>query len=57
MSEAWLAFMKNGDPSTERLLWPPYTEDNRERMQFDAVSKAVAIDDAGLLDLNPMKSI
>ena len=34
--DAWIAFIKNGDPSTPILgFWPPYSTDERAVMNFD----------------------
>ena len=49
MSEAWLAFMKNGDPSTKELPWEPYTVEHKTRMQFDGQSRMNRTDDTELL--------
>ena len=48
MSEAWLAFMKNGDPSTKELPWEPYTVEHKTRMQFDGQSRMNRTDDTEL---------
>lgn len=34
VSNAWLAFMKTGDPSTEKLKWTPYQKKDPCRMVF-----------------------
>lgn len=36
MSEAWIAFAKEGDPNHPGIpAWKPYTLENRETMIFD----------------------
>jgi para-nitrobenzyl esterase len=46
MSEAWLAFARNGDPSTPGLTsWPAYTLERRATMIFD--QKCYVEDDPG----------
>lgn len=36
MSEAWIAFTRNGNPSHKGIPnWAPYTMENRETMIFD----------------------
>ena len=51
VSEAWLSFMKNGDPSTPELAWEPYDEEGRTRMIFDEDCRMCDISDQELLDL------
>lgn len=34
VSEAWLSFMKTGSPSTEGLVWKPYSKEHPWRMIF-----------------------
>ena len=51
MSEAWLSFMKNGDPSTKELVWEPYTVEHKTRMQFDQCSRMNQSDDTEMLQL------
>ena len=35
MAGAWAAFMRTGDPSTERYPWPAFTVEDKETMIFD----------------------
>jgi len=51
MSEAWLAFMEKGNPSTDKLSWEPYTWERKVRMQFDTVSSITGKDDTELMEL------
>jgi para-nitrobenzyl esterase len=45
MSEAWIAFARDGDPNHAGLPdWPPYTTDGRATMLFDRGACAVATD-------------
>ncbi|MCJ8011634.1 carboxylesterase/lipase family protein [Paenibacillus sp. KQZ6P-2] len=41
MQDAWVAFAKSGNPSTEKLNWPAYEEDKRWTMLFAEKSGAV----------------
>jgi para-nitrobenzyl esterase len=38
MMDAWLAFAKAGNPSTDRADWVPYDQQRRATMVFDKVS-------------------
>ena len=41
MSEAWIAFARNGDPKHSGIpTWKPYTIENRETMLFDVPCRA-----------------
>jgi len=41
MSEAWIAFARNGDPNHPGIpTWKPYTIENRETMLFDVPCRA-----------------
>ena len=51
VSDAWLAFMENGDPSTPALSWRPYTTNDRCRMQFAERSHMTAEPDDLLMEL------
>lgn len=51
ISDAWLAFMEKGDPSTEKLSWVPYTIKDRARMNFAETSEMTAEDDRELMEL------
>jgi para-nitrobenzyl esterase len=39
MSDAWLAFAREGDPSTATLPWPRYDIHKRPTMLFDRNSQ------------------
>jgi para-nitrobenzyl esterase len=42
MSDAWLAFARNGSPNTKSLPdWPAYTSEKRATMLFDVASRVV----------------
>jgi para-nitrobenzyl esterase len=42
MSDAWLAFARNGSPNTKSLPdWPVYTSEKRATMLFDVNSRVV----------------
>lgn len=41
MSEAWIAFARNGDPSTPELPWPAYNLQSRPTMIFNVESAVV----------------
>lgn len=51
VSGAWLAFMREGDPSTEDLPWPAYTAERHCRMEFSEQSRVTDADDSELLAL------
>ena len=51
VSDAWLSFMKTGDPSTPALKWEPYTERNKARMKFAETSGMTDADDCLLISL------
>ena len=51
VSEAWLAFMKNSDPSTDSLKWTPYTKEQPDRMIFAEECKMDSTNDSKLLRL------
>ena len=51
VSEAWLAFMRTGDPSTDKLEWLPYTGEDPQRMMFAKVCGSRKVDDRKLLAL------
>ena len=51
ISDAWLAFMRTGDPSTEKLAWEPYQHDGMQRMIFSEKSHMDASDDRELMEL------
>ena len=40
MSDAWIAFARNGSPQTAGLPWPAYTLEKRSTMLFDETSRA-----------------
>merc|ERR1719330_1988907 len=43
MSDAWIAFIRTGDPSTAALgEWPQYDTTSRQTMQFDLTSSLVS---------------
>jgi para-nitrobenzyl esterase len=42
MSQAWINFARNGDPSQRDLAWPQYSAQSRETMIFDVESVAVS---------------
>jgi para-nitrobenzyl esterase len=35
MSDSWIAFARNGNPSSPALPWPAYTRDGRQIMVFN----------------------
>jgi para-nitrobenzyl esterase len=42
MSEAFIAFARNGDPNNSKLPhWPPYDLSRRATMAFDLVPKVI----------------
>ena len=49
VSDAWLAFMRTGNPSTPQLPWTPYTPSDRCRMIFAEQSGLTSADDTELL--------
>ena len=52
ISRAWVTFAKTGSPSTDTLVWEPYTNDQPQLMMFDEDSSGMAPEkDALLLDL------
>lgn len=51
VSEAWLAFMRTGNPSTEDLEWAAYTEEKPVRMTFAKTCGMTAKNDQKLLHL------
>lgn len=51
VSEAWLAFMKTGNPSTHHLQWAPFTKENPQRMIFAEKCGMETKDDTELLEL------
>ena len=51
VSDAWLAFMEKGDPSTPELNWRQYTSADRCRMQFAEKSKMNDVPDDLLMEL------
>jgi para-nitrobenzyl esterase len=42
MMDAWLAFARTGDPSTDELPWPEYDADTRPTVVFGATSRVEA---------------
>lgn len=48
---AWVQFARTGSPSQEGLEWLPYTEEGKETMVFDVVSKMRSLDDMQLREL------
>lgn len=42
ISDAWIAFARHGDPSTQALAWPAYETRQRQTMLFDRTSRAVS---------------
>ena len=51
ISDAWLAFMRTGNPSTEKLRWEPFTHDGMQRMVFAEVSRMESSDDREMMEL------
>ena len=51
VSEAWLSFMKTGDPSTDELQWKPYSRSCMNRMQLDEKCFITSADDTEMLKL------
>lgn len=51
ISNAWLAFMRTGTPSTDTLPWKPYSEEKPHRMIFAETCGMEEKDDAELLSL------
>lgn len=48
VADAWLAFAKNGDPSTRYLEWKPYTTDEKNITILDRNSKTTILGDENL---------
>ena len=42
MSQAWINFARNGDPSQRGLEWPAYSTSDRQTMIFDVASQVVS---------------
>lgn len=57
VSNAWLAFMKTGNPSTGELIWTPYTKEHPDRMIFAEECGMEEQDDIELLQLIGKASI
>jgi para-nitrobenzyl esterase len=53
VSQAWINFAKNGNPSQPGLEWKPYTKEDPQAMVFDTVSESVALRDDKLVSLLP----
>jgi para-nitrobenzyl esterase len=51
MANAFLAFAKTGNPSTEELEWKPYTAEEKNIMLFDVDSKCTILNDEALYTL------
>ena len=51
MMNAWVQFACTGDPSTEDLRWPSYTESHPDTMLFETHSHYAEKHDAELLDI------
>ncbi len=51
VADAYLAFMRTGNPSTEKLEWKPYTPDEKNIMVFSAESKCKVLGDEKLYTL------
>ena len=51
VADAFLAFAKTGDPSTESLEWKPYTEEEKNIMVFDENSECTILGDEELCNL------
>jgi para-nitrobenzyl esterase len=41
MSQAWVNFARNGDPSTAKLSWPAFNANQRATMLFDGKSRVI----------------
>jgi len=55
VSQAWVNFARNGNPSQQGLTWKPYSLAGRETMVFDTVSEVRSVDDDKLLSLLPQQ--
>ena len=53
VSQAWINFARNGNPSQPGLEWKPYTKEDPQAMVFDTVSQSVARRDDKLVSLLP----
>lgn len=53
VSQAWINFARNGNPSQPGLEWKPYTKEDPQAMVFDTVSQSVALRDDKLVSLLP----
>lgn len=51
VASAWAAFAKNGDPSTDSLVWKPYTDDEKNITILDKNSETRILGDEHLIDL------
>ncbi|MDD3403507.1 MAG: carboxylesterase family protein [Hespellia sp.] len=51
VSDAWIAFMQTGNPSTDELMWKPYRKDDPCRMKFAEECGMEEKDDSELLRL------
>ena len=51
ISEAWIAFMSTGNPSTSKLAWKPYRTREKARMIIDEKCFVTMEDDRELLEL------
>lgn len=51
VSNAWLAFMKSGNPSTPSLEWEPHTASGKCRMLFAEESRMTDTDDSEMIRL------
>jgi para-nitrobenzyl esterase len=41
VADAWIAFARNGNPSTPSLRWPAYTRDGRQIMVLNNECRTV----------------
>ena len=51
VADAFLAFAKTGDPSTDSLEWKPYTAEEKNVMLFDETSECKVLGDEDLCSL------
>ena len=51
VSGAWLAFMENGNPSTDQLEWKPFSKESSACMVFDETSRMENRDDRKLQEM------
>jgi para-nitrobenzyl esterase len=45
MSDVWVSFAKDGNPSIKKLSWEPYNPETKPTMIFDVETKLVYDDD------------